>query len=94
MKVTIKVYDVYDACVVDGKDSFAEREELRFTLVLPVSSDLEAGDLAEFANGRFSLANCQHPSDWYAGLRMAYMGLKSAYHFDGDCIRINTEITG
>lgn len=91
MQVTIKVYDVIPG-FMDGNYIVSPRDELRFTLILPVSSDTEASDLATFAEAGFSLAHTQHPSDWYAGLRMAYLGLKSAYHFDGQGIRIDANI--
>lgn len=94
MKVTIKVYDVHASWVSAFNQRIPEKRELMFTLILPAASDIEAGDVAEFAKGGFSLGNCQHPSDWYAGLRMAYMGLKSAYHFDGDSVEITADITG
>lgn len=81
MEVIINVFDATHKYSKASDSMVIVRKTFMFSLSVSVSNGANAAEVVNFAESDFSLANVQFPNDWYAGLRQAYLGLKSAYHF-------------
>ena len=90
MKVVIDVFDVFTefSAIAPPVDVHSR---LMFSMIFPCDSNYEAASLIDFAENKFDLAK-EYCSNWHAGIRMGYLGLKSAYWFDGYRVDIKARI--